>query len=359
MKAWEIGPRGGVGSLRLVERDDPVAGPGEILVAVTAAGLNYRDLMILRGHYGTDLPEDRIPLTDGVGVIEAIGEGVEGFAVGDRVVAANFVDWDPETGFGFHIFGRDIGVTMDGWLAEKIALPAKAAIKLPDAISDQTAATLAVVACTVWHAMVAFGQAGPGKLVLAQGTGGVSVFALSLAKAMGAQFAITSSSEEKLTKAREMGADFTVNYKERPDWGAALTEATGGRGADVVVDTIGFSDFEQTLAATGLEGRIGTVGALSGSPADPGNFGQGPILGKNITIKGITSGHRRMFEECLKVMAQHGVETLVDQTFFFDNAKAAYAHLESGSHMGKVMIQVAERRTNEHRLEDRSAFDPV
>ena len=349
MKAWEIGPRGGVDSLRQVERDDPVAGPGEILVSVTAAGLNYRDLMILRGHYGTDLPETRIPLTDGVGVIEALGEGVEGFAVGDRVVAANFVDWDPQTGFGFHIFGRDIGVTMDGWLAEKIVLPAKAAIRVPDAISDETAATLAVVAGTVWHAMVAFGEAGPGKLVLAQGTGGVSVFALALAKAMGAQFAITSSSEEKLAKAREMGADFTVNYKDRPDWGAALLEATGGRGADVVVDTIGFGEFEQTLAATGVEGRIGTLGALSGSPQEAGNFGQGAILGKNITIKGITSGHRGMFEECLKIMAEHGVQTLVDETFFFDNAKDAYAHLESGAHMGKVMVQVAERRSTARR----------
>lgn len=345
MRAWEIGPRGGVESLRLVERDDPVAGPGEILVSVIAAGLNYRDLMILRGAYGTDLPEDRIPLTDGIGVIEALGEGVEGFAVGDRVVAANFVDWDPETGFGFHIFGRDVGVTMDGWLAEKTVLTAKAAIKLPDSVSDQTAATLAVVACTVWHAMVEFGEAGAGKLVLAQGTGGVSIFALSLAKAMGADFAITSSSECKLAKAREMGADYTVNYRERTDWGAALLEATGGRGADVVVDTIGFGDFEQTLLATGVEGRIGTVGALSGSPQDHGNFGQGPILGKNITVKGITSGHRAMFEECLKVMAKHGVETLVDASFSFDDARQAYAHLESGSHMGKVMIQIDERRS--------------
>ncbi|MEM7665553.1 MAG: NAD(P)-dependent alcohol dehydrogenase [Pseudomonadota bacterium] len=341
MKAWEIGPRGGVDSLRQVERADPEAGPGEIVVKVIAAGLNYRDLMILRGHYGTDLPEDRIPLTDGVGVIEALGEGVEGFAVGDRVVAANFVDWDPEGGFGFHVFGRDIGVTMDGWLAEKVVLPAKAAIKLPDEVSDETAATLAVVACTVWHAMVAFGEAGPGKLVLAQGTGGVSIFALLLAKAMGAEFAITSSSDEKLAKAREMGTNYTVNYRDRPDWATALLEATGGRGADVVVDTIGFGEFEQTLAATGVEGRIGTVGALSGSPQDPATFGQGAILGKNITIKGITSGHRGMFEEALKVMAEKGAETLVESTFAFDDAKTAYAHLESGAHMGKVMIRVA------------------
>ena len=229
---------------------------------------------------------------------------------------------------------------MDGWLAEKIVLPAKAAIKLPDAVCDATAATLAVVAGTVWHAMVDFGQAGPGKLVLAQGTGGVSVFALQLAKALGADFAITSSSEAKLARARELGADFTINYRERPDWGTALLEATDGRGADVVVDTIGFAEFAQTLDATGVEGRIATLGALSGSPQDKADFSQGPILGKNITIKGITSGHHGMFEKALKVLAKKGVETLVDSEFAFDDAKAAYKHLESGSHMGKVLIRV-------------------
>ncbi len=348
MKAWEIGPRGGLESLRQVERPDPVAGPGEVLVEVTAAGLNYRDLMILRGTYGTDLPETRIPLTDGVGVIEGLGEGVTGLAVGDRVVAANFVDWDEESGFGYHIFGRDIGVSMDGWLAEKIVLPAKSAVKVTDAMSDATASTLAVAACTVWHAMVVFGGAGSsdlsGKLVLAQGTGGVAVFALQLAKAMGAQFAITSSSDEKLAKARQMGADYTVNYRTRPDWAAALLEATGGRGADVVIDTIGFGDFAQTIAATGPEGRIGTIGALSGAARESGDLGLGAILGKNITIKGITSGHRGMLADAIAVMAEKSVETLIDRTFAFDEAKAAYAHLESGDHMGKVRIQVQDRR---------------
>ena len=341
MKAWEIGPRAGIGSLRQVERADPVAGSDDVLVRVTAAGLNYRDLMILRGHYGSDLPEDRIPLTDGVGVIEALGDGVEGLAVGDRVVATNFVDWDPQGPFGFHVFGRDIGVTMDGWLAEKVVIPAKAVIKVPDTVTDQTAATLAIVAGTVWHAMVDFGGAAPGKLVLAQGTGGVAIFALQLAKSMGAKFAITSSSDSKLVKAQAMGADYTVNYRDRPDWGTALLEATGGKGADVVVDTIGFADFAQTLEATAVEGRIGTLGALSGSPQDKADFAQGPIVGKNITIKGITSGHRGMFEQALTALAEGGVETLVDSEFVFDDAKAAYEHLESGSHMGKVLIRVA------------------
>ncbi|MEM6909463.1 MAG: NAD(P)-dependent alcohol dehydrogenase [Pseudomonadota bacterium] len=341
MRAWEIGNCNDIAGLRQTEREVPTPGPDEILVRVTACGLNYRDLMILKGDYGAGQPSDRIPLTDGVGVIEAVGADVSAFGVGDRVVAANFVDWDPDDGFGYHIFGRDIGVTIDGWLAEYITLPAKAAIKLPDAVSDETAATLAVAACTVWHAMVAFGEASPGKLVLAQGTGGVSIFALSLAKAMDAEFAITSSSNDKLANARALGADYTVNYRERPDWAAALLEVTGGRGADVVVDTIGFGDFAQTIAATGPGGRIGTIGALSGSPQNAGDFGQGVILGKNLTIKGITSGHRGMFEQALAVMAEKGVETLIDRAFAFEDARAAYEHLASGSHMGKVMIRVS------------------
>lgn len=341
MKAWEIGNRSGIDGMRLVERDDPQVGPGEVLVKITAAGLNYRDLMQVRGLYGPENPDTRIPSTDGVGVVEAVGEGVIHLAVGDRVVSHNFLPWLDDASFGYHMFGQDLGISTDGWLAEKLVLPASAPIKLPDSVSDETAAVLAVGACTVWHAMVAFGQAGPGKLVLAQGTGGMAVFALQLAKALGAEFAITSSSDDKLAKAREMGADFTINYRKSEDWSAALLEATGGRGADVVVDTIGFGEFSKTLNATALQGRIGTLGALSGTPQDSADFSQGAILGKNITIKGITSGHREMFEDCLKVVADSGIEVLIDREFAFEDAKAAYTHLESGTHMGKVMIRIA------------------
>lgn len=340
MRVWEIGPRGGPESLRLHERDDPVAGPGELLVRVTAAALNYRDLMILRGTYGSDLPETRIPLTDGVGIVEAVGEGVEGFAAGDRVVTANFADWDPAGPFGYHVFARDIGVTVDGWLAEKAVLPARAAVKVPAGIDDETASAVSVAACTVWHAMAYFGEAGPGKLVLSQGTGGIAIYALLLAKAFGAQFAITSSSEAKLARARELGADFAVNYRERSDWDTALLEATGGRGADVVVDTIGFAQFDRTIAATAPGGRIATIGALAGSSQEKQAFAQGPILGKNITIKGITSGHRGMLEQALETMAQAGMRIPIDRTFAFEDARAAYEHLESGSHLGKIAIRV-------------------
>ncbi|MFZ9395786.1 MAG: zinc-dependent alcohol dehydrogenase family protein [Erythrobacter sp.] len=342
MKAWEIGPRGGIDSLRMVERPDPVAGPGEVLVRVTAAGLNYRDLMVLRGQYGSDLPETRIPLSDGVGVVEAVGAGVTAIRVGDRVIAPHFLTWLDDAGYGFPIFASDMGVTADGWLAQRLVVPATAAIVVPDAVDDATAATLSVVGGTVWHAMVAFGGAAEGKLVLAQGTGGVSVFALQMAKALGAQFAITSSSEDKLARARALGADYAVNYRERPDWAAALLEATGGRGADVVVDTLGFPALGETVRATGVNGRIGTLGALSGSPQDTASASQGEIIGKNVTIKGIASGSRAMLAAALEVIARKGIRMVVDRAFAFADAPAAYQHLDSAAHMGKVLVRVAD-----------------
>jgi NADPH:quinone reductase-like Zn-dependent oxidoreductase len=339
MKAYGIGGQSGLDGLHLVEAQEPVAGPGEIVVRVAAAGLNYRDLMVLRGQYGAAQPATRVPLSDGVGVIEALGEGVTGFAIGDRVLAPHFINWIAQP-FSMALFGQDMGVTADGWLAEKVKLPAAAAIKLPETVSDDTAATLAVVGGTVWHAMIAFGQVQPGELVLAQGTGGVAIFALQLAKAMGAQFAITSSSDAKLDKCRALGADYTVNYRTHPDWPAALMEATGGRGADVVVDTLGFPAFAQTVQATSVNGRIGTLGALSGSPQDSATGSQGLIIAKNITIKGIASGSRAMLSAALDVIASDGIEMLVDREFRFDDAPAAFAHLDSGAHMGKVLIRV-------------------
>jgi NADPH:quinone reductase-like Zn-dependent oxidoreductase len=339
MKAYGIGGQSGLDGLHLVEAQEPVAGPGEIVVRVAAAGLNYRDLMVLRGQYGAAQPATRVPLSDGVGVIEALGEAVTGFAIGDRVLAPHFINWIAQP-FSMALFGQDMGVTADGWLAEKVKLPAAAAIKLPETVSDDTAATLAVVGGTVWHAMIAFGQVQPGELVLAQGTGGVAIFALQLAKAMGAQFAITSSSDAKIDKCRALGADYTVNYRTHPDWPAALMEATGGRGADVVVDTLGFPAFAQTVQATSVNGRIGTLGALSGSPQDSATGSQGLIIAKNITIKGIASGSRAMLSAALDVIASDGIEMLVDREFRFDDAPAAFAHLDSGAHMGKVLIRV-------------------
>ncbi|QGN54436.1 NAD(P)-dependent alcohol dehydrogenase [Novosphingobium sp. Gsoil 351] len=339
MHCWEIGPRGGIDSLRQSERPEPAPGPGEVVVRVAAAGLNYRDLMVLAGQYGSGLPDTRIPLSDGVGTVAALGSGVSGVSLGQRVIAPNFTGWR-DGAFGPGLFGHDLGVTADGWLADTIVLPATSLIAVPDSVSDATAATLAVVGGTVWHAMVAFGEAGPGKLVLAQGTGGVSLFALQLGKALGAEFAITSSRADKLERCRELGADHAIDYRARPDWAAALLEATGGRGADVVVDTLGFPALAETVTACAVEARIGTLGALSGSPAATASASQGAIIGKNLTIKGIASGSRAMLAAALDVVARHKIEMVVDRRFAFAEAPAAYRHLESGAHIGKVLIEI-------------------
>ncbi len=339
MKAWQIGSRIGIGGLQLADHPEPEPGHDEIVVKVSAAGLNYRDLMVLRGDYGTDLPEDRVPLSDGVGVIEAVGADVTGLKVGTRVMAPHFATW-LDGAYSFAVFARDLGVTANGWLAEKIILPANAAVMVPENVSDNSAATFSVVGSTVWHAMMAFGDAKPGDLVLAQGTGGVSIFALQLAKAMGMDFAITSSSDEKLARAKEMGADYGINYSDRPDWGTALLETTDGRGADVVVDTLGFPAMGETVAACAVNARIGSLGALSGTPQDQSSASQGALIGKNIAIKGIASGNRAMLQQALDVVSQNDIELLVESVFDFNDAPAAYTHLESGSHMGKIMITV-------------------
>ena len=339
MKAWVIGPKSGAAGLRQVDQASPQPGPGEVVVDVLAAGLNYRDLMVLAGNYGSNLPDSRVPLSDGVGRIAALGEGVNDWEIGQRVIAPHFVEWR-DGPFAMQVFGRDLGVTLDGWLAEQLVLPGEALIAVPAALADASAATLAVVGGTVWHAMVEFGEAGPGSLVLAQGTGGVSIFTLQLAKALGCAVAITSSSEEKLARCRDMGADYAINYRERPDWAAALLEATGGRGADVVVDTLGFPALGETVAACAVNARIGTVGALAGVQQAGVGVSQGLLIARNISIKGVASGSRAMLDRAMDALAESGSQMVVDRSFAFADAPAAFEHLASGAHFGKVAITV-------------------
>lgn len=340
MKAYGIGPQSGISGLHSQDLPEPVAGPGEVVLRVLGAGLNYRDLLLLDNNYGAPQPAERVPLSDGVGVVESLGDGVTDLKVGDRVIAPNFTGW-LDGPFSPAYFGIDLGISADGWLAQKRTLPAAAAIKVPDSVSDATAATLSVVGATVWHSMMAFGDAKPGDLVLAQGTGGVSIFALLMAKASGMQFAITSSSDAKLETCRAMGADFTINYRTHENWPAALLEATNGRGADVVVDTLGFATIGQAVAASATNARIATLGNLSGGKQSVPSVSQGEILGKNITIKGVTSGSRAMLQSAVQLLGRTGAEIPVDRTFAFADAPAALEHLASASHLGKIMIDMS------------------
>ena len=337
MKAYELGPQDGLSSLRLAERATPTPGPDEVLVRVKAACLNHRDLLALKAQYGPKKAEDRVPLSDGVGEIAALGEGVTGWNEGARVIAPHFVGWI-DGPFSPAVFGQDLGITRDGWLAEYIVLPAAALIAVPDSVPDESAAALAAAGTTVWHAVKRFGKAGPDSRVLALGTGGVSMLALQVAKALGAEVAITSSSEAKLARCRDLGADYTVNYRDEPDWAAALVEPMGGQGADVVVDTAGLVSIEQTLAACAPNARVALIGGLAGQlERAPNMFA---ILGKNLMLKGITSGSRAMLAQLADFVAEHGIEPLIDRRFAFDDAPAAFAHLASGDHMGKVLIEV-------------------
>jgi NADPH:quinone reductase-like Zn-dependent oxidoreductase len=336
MKAWEIGPQAGLDSLHMVERTEPVPGQGEVSVRVYAACLNHRDLLTLQNRYGGPKPETRIPLSDGVGTVEAVGDGVDANWIGKRVTAPHFVGW-LDGQFSPAVFGQDLGITRNGWLAEKIVLPEAALITVPDTLSDDQVAAIPAVGATVWSAIVDFAGIKPGELLLAPGTGGVSIAALQIGKALGAKVAITSSSDAKLEQCRALGADYLINYRTRPDWPAALAEATGGRGADVVVDTVGFASLGETIAATAPNGRIALIGALSGLMEQmPNMFG---IIGKNLTLKGITSGSRAMLAEVLGLMERSNLNPVIDKVFAFDDAPMAYAHLESGAHLGKVMVR--------------------
>ncbi len=338
MKAYEIGTQEGLASLRLVERPDPVAGPGDVVLQVRATCLNHRDMLVLAGGYGPRRAEDRIPCSDGVGTVIALGEGVAGFAIGDRATSNHFVTW---TGGAFTqaAFGADLGINRDGWLAEKIVIPAAALVKLPDTIDDAQAAPLPAAGLTAWNALVEVGQVKAGDVVLALGTGGVSIFALQIAKMHGARVAITSSSDEKLAIARDLGADITINYRTTPDWPAALMAETGGAGADIVVETGGLGTLPQSIAAAAVNGRIVIIGALAGPPsAGLANFPT--IIGKNLTLRGIAEGSRAMLAALVRAITASGTRPVIDREFAFDQAAEAYAHLKSGAHLGKVMIRV-------------------
>ncbi len=338
MKAYQIGDQQGLASLTLVERPAPECGPGQARLRVAAACLNHRDLKVLAGEYGARRPGERTPGSDGVGEVIEVGPGVTAVKVGDRATCGHFVTW-LDGAFSPAVFGVDLGVSVDGWLAEQVVVPAAALVKAPDALSDAQVAPLPSAGLTAWHALVEVGRVKAGDLVLALGTGGVSMFALQLAKLHGARVAITSSSDEKLAIARDLGADVTVNYRARPDWAAALMEASGGAGADIVVETGGGATLSQSIAAAAANARIVLIGSLSGAFAgEIPNFAS--MIGKNLVMKGIAAGNRRMLAELIRAAEAGGLHPRLDSTFGFADAPAAYARLKAGA-LGKVMISLS------------------
>ena len=334
MKAYELRPVEGFDSLTIVDRPSRDVGPGEVKVRVRAVSLNFRDLIIARGANKRSAPV--IPTSDGAGEVVAVGAGVSRLKVGDRVAAAFFPTWlDGELSAEHH--AKALGGGADGMLAEEVVLHESAWVKLPAQLSFEEAATLPCAGVTAWHALHEAASVRTGDVVLLQGTGGVSVFALQLARAAGARVIVTSSSAAKRERLAALGASDTIDYRQNPKWGEAARDATDGRGVDLTVDVGGPETFDQSVAALRFGGEMSMLGVLTGTR---GSVDLHAVFHKRITVHGVYVGSVRMFESLLRALETQRIAPVIDRTFSFGEARAAYEHLASGKHFGKVVVRV-------------------
>jgi len=311
-------------------------GPGEVRLRVRAVSLNYRDYMMVMGWYNPRLNMPLIPCSDGVGEVIAVGEGVLSLKPGDRAVSTMIPDWpngEPPPG----IHATTLGGPVDGMLCEERTLPERALLKCPDGLDNEAAASMPVAGLTAWNALVNACEIGRGSKVLLLGTGGVSVLALDIAKRLGAEAVITSSSKEKLTRAKALGADHVVNYKTNPQWAREVLEYYP-EGVDCVLEVGGPGTFDQSVKAVRMGGRIALIGVLARSEK-PVNLTA--VLMKSIRVQGILVGSRAEFRRYLAFAARQGHRPVVDTVFEgLGQAQAAFDHLASGSHFGKVVIRL-------------------
>ena len=335
MNTFEIASFGS-GGLRRVVRPAPQIRPGQVLVQLKAASLNYRDLLMLEGTYNPKLALPVVPLSDGAGVVVAVGEGVTEFAPGHRV-AACFVQGWLEGAPDRSVLRQTLGGPLDGMLTEMALLPERGLVAIPDHLSYVEAATLPCAALTAWSALVTHGPVRAGDTVVVLGTGGVSVFAIQFARLLGARVIATSSSDEKLARAREIGAHELINYAKTPRWEREVFRLTNKQGADMVVEVGGAGTLEQSIRAVRPGGTVSLIGVLAGGARDLQLL---PILMQNIRLQGVLVGHRAGFLAMNRAIAQHGLRPVVDRVFPFAEAPAAYAHLRSQAHVGKVVVEI-------------------
>lgn len=351
MRAWEVRGSFGLDRLELAERPDPEPGPGEVLLRMRAASINFRDYLMVEGRYDPKQPLPLVPCSDGVGEVAAVGPGVgpgaeglaPGLAEGDRVAPIFAQGW---------LAGRPrredvrttLGGPLDGTLTELMVVRAQGVVPVPEHLSDEEAAALPCAAVTAWNALTSAGsgggEAGPvraGDTVLTLGTGGVSIFALQLARLLGARVIVTSSSDAKLERARELGAWEGVNYREVPEWGRRVRELTGGVGVDRVIEVGGGDTLPKSLQAVRSGGTISLIGVLSGRPTE---LDVAAILMRSIRIQGVLVGSREHFEDLNRALAQHRLRPVVDRVFPFGEAPEAFRHLAAGRHFGKVAVAI-------------------
>ena len=336
MKAYRFDSFESLDELRVREEADPRPQRGEVLVRVRAVSLNFRDIAMLRGRYPRKCIPGLVPLSDAAGEVVEIGEGVEAFAVGDRVMGTFHPRWFggemPST-----IQSDTYGAEKDGWLCELKAVSQEAVVRLPDALSYEEGATLPCAGLTAWTALTGPVPIRAGHAVLVLGSGGVSIFALQLARAVGATVLATTSSAAKADQLKALGAAEVVNYADDPQWGKSVRALTGGRGVDRVVEVGGPGTIAQSLRAVALGGEIASIGFLS--TENPGiDFFQ--LKGSGASFRNIAVGDRAGLLELARVVAATGLKPIVDSVYAFDQAKEAFAHLETGSHFGKVVIRV-------------------
>lgn len=333
MKAMILDAPGGLDRLRLVERPEPGApGPGMIRVRLHATSLNFHDYGVVSGRMPTD--DGRIPMADGAGIVEAVGDGVGEFAAGDAVVSCFFPDWQegpPRVGD----FSRVPGDGIDGYACEIVVAPATAFTHAPRGYDHAEAATITTAGLTAWRSLVVDGGLKPGERVLVLGTGGVSIWALQIARMMGAQVAVTSSSDEKLERARSLGAASVVNYRRQPDWGRAVHD-WAGEGVDHVIEVGGPATLAQSIEAVRIGGHIGLIGVLTGMT---GEVPTAALMAKQARLQGLIVGSRRMQMEFVRALDTAAWRPVVDRRFALTDLADAFRFQESGGHFGKIAVE--------------------
>nr|WP_249730261.1 NAD(P)-dependent alcohol dehydrogenase [Chelatococcus sp. YT9] len=331
---YELYPSAGDLALHAGDRPDPVPGVGEVLIEIHAAALNYRDLVVARNDYRTDMKR-LVPMSDGAGTIVGLGPGATRFPIGARVSPAFYPDWR-EGPITAQKRAKNLGGTVDGVLSQLFVANEETIVAIPDHMSFEEAATLPCAALTAWNALADSYKLSVGETVLLQGSGGVSVFALQFAKAMGAEVIHLTSSIEKAARLRHLGADHIINYRETADWDSEVTRITNGRGVDVVVEVGGTGTLQRSIRAARVGGTIVTVGFL-----DAGNdFDPRPMIPRAIRLLGMTVGSVEMFQAMNRALALHKIRPIVARTFEFDEAQEAYASLARSDHTGKLVIRL-------------------
>ncbi|MBC7167671.1 NAD(P)-dependent alcohol dehydrogenase [Phenylobacterium sp.] len=336
MRALRAAEPWGLDNLTLVEAPDPKPGPGEVLVRMRAVSLNYRDWMMINGLYGRapTTAGQVTPFSDGCGVVEAVGEGVTRVKVGDRVATLFFQGWisGPPT---LEKALTALGSPNPGAGRELAVFSQEGVSKVPDFLTDEEVSTLPCAALTAWRALFEDADLQPGDTVVLQGTGGVSIFGLQFAKAAGLRALITSSSDEKLERARGLGADHLVNYRQTPEWSKPVREATAGVGADFIMEVGGQGTIEQSLKAVRIGGHIAIIGVVA-----QGGSGINPavLIGNAARMQGVFVGSRDMFEAMCRAIDLHQIRPVVDKVFPWTEARAAFEAMAGGEHFGKIVL---------------------